>query len=370
MPLGTSYGYPVKTADELGLTEYFRKNPKVSSLAWGGGLNGTDVKEPRAIVPNPFNRHMADPNKMQGLLKVEAARHFMDETRYAPDFELSEEQQEWRKTLGKVYVEDDLAAKQTIVSRVLANDKVPGVTPEQKAEADRINAILDERENPDFIKSIVSKLEGAMGIPRPWELTPGTSIAKEIVAGDSDDSLSEKARKGAARFIGRVATNVKEPVGYTDHIDDLNPFPHMRAILKDEPKWLSEDVVGAEFSDPETLKARDILYRELFDLPVRTDSSAIEKTNNKEYRLKDFPHPQPKPLVAPFPHSVTGHGVLGGVYLTPTPDGEYEYSDVWDLVSPNDDVRARLGDSVASIRLKLAPFLRPATVKGKTKSKK
>jgi hypothetical protein len=163
MPLGTSYGYPVKTADELGLTDYFRKNPKVAGMAWGGGLNGTDVKEPRVIVANPFNRHMADPNKMQGLLKIEAAMHLMDETGYAPEFELSEEQQEWRKkefgkdAASKAYAEDDIAFKRSIISRI-GVDKVSGVTPEQKAEADRINAILDERENPDFVKSIMSNL--------------------------------------------------------------------------------------------------------------------------------------------------------------------------------------------------------------------
>ena len=161
MPLGTSFGYPVKTADELGLTDYFRKNPKVAGMAWGGGLNGSDPKEPRAIVANPFNPNMADPNKMQGLLKIEAAVHLMDETGYVPEFELSEEQQEWRKKefgkdeASKAYAEDDLALKKSIISRI-GVDKVPGVTPEQKAEAARIAAMLDERENPDFIKSVMS----------------------------------------------------------------------------------------------------------------------------------------------------------------------------------------------------------------------
>jgi len=154
MPLGTSYGYPVKTADELGLTDYFRKNPKVAGMAWGGGLNGTDPKEPRVIVANPFNRQVADPNKMQGLLKIEAARHLMDESGYVPEFNLSKEQQEWRKTLGDDYANDDISLKKSIVSRVLADDFVPGVLVQQKEDAAKINSVLEERENPDFIKSV------------------------------------------------------------------------------------------------------------------------------------------------------------------------------------------------------------------------
>jgi hypothetical protein len=164
MPLGTSYGYPVKTADELGLTEWFRKNTNTAGMAWGAGLNGSDPKEPRVIVANPFNRNMADPNKMQGLLKIEAARHLMEETGYTPEFELSEEQQEWRKKefgkdeASKAYAEDDLAFKKSIISRI-GVDKVPGVTPEQKAEAARIAAMLEEKESPDFIKSVMRGIQ-------------------------------------------------------------------------------------------------------------------------------------------------------------------------------------------------------------------
>jgi hypothetical protein len=157
MPLGTSFGYPVATADELGLTEWFRKNTNTAGMAWGGGLNGSSKDEPRVIVANPFNPEIARPEAMQGLIKIEAARHLMDETGYTPEFDLSEEQQEWRKNLGK-YATDDLAAKQSVVSRIMVNAVVPGVTPEQKAEAMRWNALLDERENPDFIKTIVKNI--------------------------------------------------------------------------------------------------------------------------------------------------------------------------------------------------------------------
>lgn len=156
MPLGNSFGYPVATADELGLTDYFRKNPKVAGMAWGGGMNGSPKDAPRVLVANPFNAQIAKPEKMQGLLKIEAARHLMDETGYTPEFDLSEEQQEWRKTLGK-YADDDIAAKRSIVSRLIANDNVPGVTPEQRAEVEAVNKALQGRE-PDFVREVMRGL--------------------------------------------------------------------------------------------------------------------------------------------------------------------------------------------------------------------
>lgn len=371
MPLGNSFGYPVATADELGLTDYFRKNPKVAGMAWGGGMNGSPVDSPRVIVANPFNAQIAKPEKMQGLLKIEAARHLMDETGYTPEFEISEEQQEWRKTLGK-YATDDLAVKQSIVSRIMVNDDVDGVTPEQRADAMRFNEILDERENPSFIKTIIKNIEESTGVPRPWELTPGTSIAKELVAGEDGDELREKVRKGAAKFVGRVVTNVKKPVGYTTSgEDDLNPFPHMKAILKDDPHWLqpgSPALIwkGVPTISNENIKARDILYRDLFDLPARVQSKAIERTSDKEYKIANSnSEPIPKDWQNQEKQSALGHGIMGGVALTPTGDGGFTYSDVWDLVSPGDKKRAEEGDTVTALRIALAPYLRPATIKGK-----
>lgn len=186
MPLGNSFGYPVATADELGLTDYFRKNPKLAGMAWGGGMNGSPKDQPRVLVANPFNPEIAKPEKMQGLLKIEAARHLMDETGYTPEFDLSKEQQEWRKTLGK-YADDDLAAKQSVVSRIVANSAVPGVTPEQRAEAARFNALLDERENPDFIKAVMGNLQSPEQSPVletvGWDdaVDPALIGAKQVV---------------------------------------------------------------------------------------------------------------------------------------------------------------------------------------------
>ena len=158
-----SLPYPERTADELGLTDYFRANTNVAGMAWGGGMNNSPKDEPRVVVANPFNPYMTNPTAYQGLLKLEASRHLMDEQGYSPQFDITPMQQEWRKTLGKeesgkAYAEDDLAFKKSIISRI-GVDKVPGVTPEQKAEAARIAAMLEEKESPDFIKSVMRGIQ-------------------------------------------------------------------------------------------------------------------------------------------------------------------------------------------------------------------
>jgi len=126
--------YPIADADKLGLTEYFKKNPDVAGMAWGGGLNGSSKEEPRSVVVNPFNKNMKDETKRKGLVELEGARHYMEESKYAPNFEITEKQQQWRKSLGK-YADDDTAFRKSIVSRILVNDEVPEATEQQRKEA-------------------------------------------------------------------------------------------------------------------------------------------------------------------------------------------------------------------------------------------
>jgi hypothetical protein len=156
-----AYGYPVMDSKELGLDSYFKENPKVAGMAWGGGENGSDPKSPRVLVPNPYNQYMQDPDKRSGLLRIEAARHLMGEKGYTPQFEIPKEQQGWRKGLGQ-YATNDLAFKQSIISRILSGDEVPNATKQQMAEADKIASMLDKqhaRGAKQSIKDTLNKIK-------------------------------------------------------------------------------------------------------------------------------------------------------------------------------------------------------------------
>jgi len=82
IPLLTSYaGYPVVSAKSLGLEDYFNKDGKeVGGMAWGGSKNppGQGQGEPSVIVPNQ-NYYKNNPAAHNSLVKIEAARHWMDE---------------------------------------------------------------------------------------------------------------------------------------------------------------------------------------------------------------------------------------------------------------------------------------------------
>lgn len=137
-------GYPEVDSKKAGLDDYLKKNQHVAGMAWGGGENGSDPKSQRVVVVNPYNKHMQDPVKRRGLVVIESARHKMSETGYEPKFSLTPEQQEWRKGLG-AYSTDDKAFKQSIVSRLMVGDDVPGATKEQHADAKNFNDILSQR---------------------------------------------------------------------------------------------------------------------------------------------------------------------------------------------------------------------------------
>lgn len=141
----TAYGYPVMDLQDVGIDDsYFKNNPEVAGMAWGGGENGSDPASPRVIVPNPYNEYMADPKKRSGLLTIEAARHLMGEKEYKPQFEIPKEQEEWRKGLG-AYATNDLAYKQSVISRIIGGDYVPNATIEQYEEAEKVREMLDSK---------------------------------------------------------------------------------------------------------------------------------------------------------------------------------------------------------------------------------
>lgn len=129
--------YPIVSAKDEGLEEWFKQHPDVTGMAIGAGLNGIDG--PRRIVRNPYSNIITDPDdpRWESLDKIEAIRHYMDETKYVPKFQLSPQQQKYRKTVlkGLPYETDDNAFKQSIISRIAVNDTLDlGITPEQQIE--------------------------------------------------------------------------------------------------------------------------------------------------------------------------------------------------------------------------------------------
>lgn len=130
--------YPVVNAEDEGLSEYFMNHKDVAGMAIGAGANGIDG--PRRIVMNPYSDVLKTDLQKEGLVRIEAVRHAMDENNYKPSFKLSEHQKNLQKTVFKdsPYGSNDEAFKQSIISRILvgdADDLQP--TPEQETEAAR-----------------------------------------------------------------------------------------------------------------------------------------------------------------------------------------------------------------------------------------
>ena len=112
-------GYPIETPRQAGVGDYLAKNPHVAGMAMGGGENGTSQSDPRTIVVNHNNPMMYLPENRRGLQRIEAIRHKMGETHYNPSFQITPEKP------TDPYSHDDLAFKQSIVSRAMVGD-LPG----------------------------------------------------------------------------------------------------------------------------------------------------------------------------------------------------------------------------------------------------
>ena len=206
-----------------------------------------------------------------------------------------------------------------------------------------------------FLTRSAKKLEQALGVPRPWELTPPTAIGYQLATGEG--SIGERARKGTAQFIGRYVTNIKEPWGYD--LPSIKESPQwIKSIITDKPPFLSN-----ASSDV----TRDTLSREMFDLPQRSDSSQwITKTGPKNYTFTDkggyrsyaSPYQFSESTIPNAPEYMKRHPILGNVELRPFGE-KHKYYDIWDLVSPYDE-----NDASSKLRRLVAPILRPATVSG------
>jgi hypothetical protein len=146
----TRYGYPIELPHMKKMYDaYFKSRPDVAGMVVGGGHNDSDPSEPISIISNPYNKHMGDEKKREGLYKIEAARALMPENPVT-EYPISENLQRLRKQHFKAgrdpYATDDKAFRESLISRVLSND-IPAqlITPEMRAEADRYEKLLQQR---------------------------------------------------------------------------------------------------------------------------------------------------------------------------------------------------------------------------------
>jgi hypothetical protein len=174
-PRLTSYaGYPVVSAQSLGLMDYFKgAGENVGGMAWGGKYNppGQGQGQPSSIVPNPYY-YKNNPQGQNALVKLEASRHWMDENEYDPKFKITPAMQEWREKqfkgieAGQAYLNDDKAFRQTIISRIIGGDSnIPKVGQDVIKQANNIESKLeaiDKASKPTITQSIMS----AMGMKK------------------------------------------------------------------------------------------------------------------------------------------------------------------------------------------------------------
>ena len=109
---------------------YFKNNPTVAGMA----------TEDNKIILNPYSKNTS--KEQQAVAKNEAVRLFMNLQNIVPSFDLTEEQQKFFK--GSAYEKDPVAAKQTIISRILSGDpSAKNVTEEQMKAAKEIEALAN-----------------------------------------------------------------------------------------------------------------------------------------------------------------------------------------------------------------------------------
>jgi hypothetical protein len=176
-PRLTSYaGYPVVSAQSIpGLTDYFKGEGNiVAGMAWGGKYNDPGQgggSSPASVVVNPY-KFKNDPQGYNALVRLESARHWMDENQYNPEFKITPEMQKWRENTftgieaGKYYLNDDKLFKQTLISRIIAGDQdIPNISKEVGKEARSVQQSLEKQDKaskPTITQSIMS----AMGMKK------------------------------------------------------------------------------------------------------------------------------------------------------------------------------------------------------------
>lgn len=148
-----SYGYPVYWSNSVPykykwVSTYLQEHPDVTGMAIGGGAQGKDDQGQRIIVRNSYSNIISDRNdsRWEGLDKIEAIRHFMNEINYNPKFKISQQQEKFRKDnfdKSATYNTNNNAWKQSIISRILTGD-MEG-TPEQIEESNKFMQDFNKR---------------------------------------------------------------------------------------------------------------------------------------------------------------------------------------------------------------------------------
>ena len=125
------WGYKVRRNLFKSEDDYFRANPHVSGMA----------AEDNSIILNPYSRGV----NFDAVGRNEAARLWLRENKVVPRFNLTPEQSAAFK--GSAYEKDDLAAKHSILGRIISEDPSAGmVTPMQRQWADWLIRQLNARQ--------------------------------------------------------------------------------------------------------------------------------------------------------------------------------------------------------------------------------
>ena len=104
---------------------FFKDRPEVSGMA----------TEDNKIILNPYSK--LSKAEQQAVAQNEALRLFMKVTKVSPDFELTKEQTDFFKNTE--YEKNPVAAKQTIIARILSGDpSAQNTTPEQLKAAQEL----------------------------------------------------------------------------------------------------------------------------------------------------------------------------------------------------------------------------------------
>lgn len=114
--MGPTYGGVLSRRPYMSEMAYFWENPSVSGMA----------SEDDAVVLNPFSP--LNEKERDAVRLNEAARIYMRSSRFAPDFDLTEEQSRFLQNTP--YGGNPEAARATIASRLLSGDPSSGTPTE------------------------------------------------------------------------------------------------------------------------------------------------------------------------------------------------------------------------------------------------